>query len=135
MIRIVVLTLVVVAPQVLTAEELPKAQYAYSLACDRDNLTGRGVDREGTLVVHVMAFDGEALPGVTVKVGRQSKAEAERETDSSGRVVFSALKAGAYTVEAEMRAFHRGRADAVAVHRSCTAAVSFPLPVIDLRDQ
>jgi hypothetical protein len=33
-----------------------------------------------------------------------------------------------------MRAFHRARADNVAVYRSCTTALSLPLPVVDLSD-
>jgi len=128
------LVIVALAASELRTADLPNAQYASSLACDRDNLTGKGVDREGILVIHVMAFDGEALPGATVRVGRPSKSEMENETDSSGRAVFKALKPGTYTVEAEMRAFHRARADNVAVHRSCTTAISFPLPVVDLSD-
>jgi hypothetical protein len=49
-------------------------------------------------------------------------------------VVFSELKDGSYTVTAKLAGFAEATASLVRVRRSCLAALTMPLRVIDISD-
>jgi hypothetical protein len=85
------------------------------------------------LVVHVIDWSGETLPGAVVEVSRGKSSAAKLASDAAGRAVFKDLPNGSYTVVVSMPGFIRGESKPAEVRRGCTAALIFPLQVMDLR--
>ncbi len=115
--------------------DVPAASYAGSFSCFRNNLTGGKGLAAAVLVVHVVASDGEPMPGAAVSVMRAGDKKAVKKyADKAGRAVFNELRDGSYAVTSEMAAFYPGTVPSIRVEQGCTTGISFPLQVVDVSD-
>ena len=111
--------------------QVPERLYVPSFSCSDDNLSGKPFDNPGVLVVHVMDWTGEPLPGAVVEVSRGKSLAAQLASDAAGRAVQRDLPPGSYSVRVTMTAFLRAESRPAEVRRGCTTALSVPLQVID----
>jgi hypothetical protein len=97
-------------------------------------VTGASVKRAGQLIVHLVDALAAPIPEVSVVIAAKGRQPKQVLSDARGRVVFSELKDGSYTVTAKLAGFAEATASLVRVRRSCLAALTMPLRVIDITD-
>jgi hypothetical protein len=116
-------------------EPPPAPVYAASVVCGHDHLTGEALHRAPRLVVHIVDWSGEPLPGAHVSIrGSAPSLERNCESGPDGRCVFVGLDPPEANLRAGLEGFVLAETTGVVLRVGCTSGLTLPLEVVDIID-